>query len=143
MLELKNCPKKKSFSKRARLRCFITKFLSQLKERFTQVKIVLWIFITSVCMLFLISKNKILQRNKSIQNKKLRKLLLRNFILIFETLHDHEKSTFSSSSQELSREEKSLLCKGLNFSIPPKTFKLCRLHVTCRMFVYFISILQL
>ena len=33
--------------------------------------------------------------------------------------HDPDKIIFNYSSQKLSKSEKSLLCKGLNFAIPP------------------------
>ena len=59
-------------------------------------------------------------RAKSIQNKNLRNLVLENSNLISETSHNPEKVIFNSSNHELSGDEKSLLCKGLNFSIPPK-----------------------
>ena len=36
------------------------------------------------------------------------------------TLRDPEKVIFNFSSHDLCDDEKSLLCKGLNFSIPPK-----------------------
>ena len=65
-----------------------------------------------VCTLFLNINNKNLSRAKSIQNKK--------FDLISATLHDPQKVIFNLSSHGLSDDEKSLLCKGLNFSIPPK-----------------------
>ena len=36
-----------------------------------------------------------------------------------KTLHDPEKVIFNCSSHVLKESEKSLLCKGLNFAIPP------------------------
>ena len=33
--------------------------------------------------------------------------------------HDHDKIIFNYSSHNLSKSEKSLICKGLNFAIPP------------------------
>ena len=65
-----------------------------------------------VCTLFLNINNKNLSRAKSIQNKK--------FDLISATSHDPQKVIFNLSSHDLSDDEKSLLCKGLKFSIPPK-----------------------
>ena len=38
--------------------------------------------------------------------------------MISETFHDPEKVIFNFSSHWLSDDEKSLLCKGLNFAIP-------------------------
>ena len=40
--------------------------------------------------------------------------------MISETSHNPEKVIFNISSHELSDDEKALLCKGLNFAIPPK-----------------------
>ena len=40
--------------------------------------------------------------------------------LVSARSHDPEKMSFNFSSHDLSDDEKSLLCKGLNFSIPPK-----------------------
>ena len=73
-----------------------------------------------VCTLFLNINNEKLNRAKSIQNKKLSNLVLENSNLISETSHNPEKVIFNFSSHELSDDEKSLLCKDLNFSIPPK-----------------------
>ena len=73
-----------------------------------------------VCTLFLNINNKKLNRAKSIQNKKLSNLLLENPNLVSATSHDPEKVSFNFSSNDLSDGEKSLLCKGLNFSISPK-----------------------
>ena len=40
--------------------------------------------------------------------------------MISETSHDPEKLIFTFFSPELNDDENSLLCKGLNFAIPPK-----------------------
>ena len=64
--------------------------------------------------------NKKFSRAISIQNKKLRNLVLENSNLISETSHDPEKVIFNFSSHELRHDKKSLLCKGFNFAIPPK-----------------------
>ena len=73
-----------------------------------------------ICTLFLNINNEKLCRAKSIQNKKLSNLVLENSNLISETWHEPEKVIFNFSSHELSDAEKSLLCKRLNFAIPPK-----------------------
>ena len=39
------------------------------------------------------------------------------------TSHDPDKVIFNYSSHVLTESEKSLLCKGLNFAIPPKTLE--------------------
>ena len=54
------------------------------------------------------------------KTKKLINLVLENSNFISETLHDPEKIVFNFSGHELSDDKKSLLCKGLNFAIPPK-----------------------
>ena len=53
-------------------------------------------------------------------NKKLSNLVLDNSNLISKTSHNPEKVIFNFSNHELSDDEKSLLCKGLNFSISSK-----------------------
>ena len=73
-----------------------------------------------VCTLFLNINNKKLNRAKSIQNQKLSNIVLENSNLICETSHNPEKVIFNFSSHELSDDEKLLLCKGLNFSIPKR-----------------------
>ena len=73
-----------------------------------------------VCTLFLNINNKKLNRAKSIQNKKLSNLVLENSNLVSATSHGPEKVIFNFSSHDLSDDEKLLLCKGLNLSIPPK-----------------------
>ena len=70
--------------------------------------------------IFLNINNKKLNRAKSIQNKKLSNLVLENSNLVSATLHNPEKAIFNFSSHDLCDDEKPLLCKGLNFSIPPK-----------------------
>ena len=71
-----------------------------------------------VCKLFLNINNKKLNRAKSIQNKKLSNLVLENSNLVSATSHNLEKVIFNFPNHDLSDDEKSLLCKCLNFSIP-------------------------
>ena len=73
-----------------------------------------------VWTLLLNKNNKTFSRDKSIQNKKLSNLVFENSNLISETSHNPEKVVFNFFSHELNDDEKSLLCKGLKFSIPPK-----------------------
>ena len=75
---------------------------------------------SQVCALFLNIDNKKLNRSKSIQNKKFSNLLSENPNLVSARSHDPEKVSFNFSSHDLSDDEKLLLCKGLNLSIPPK-----------------------
>ena len=73
---------------------------------------------SQVCALFLNIDNKKLNRSKSIQNKKFSNLLSENPNLVSARSHDPEKVSFNFSSHDLSDDEKLLLCKSLNFSIP-------------------------
>ena len=57
---------------------------------------------------------------KRIRNKNLTYLVLENSNSCLGMSHNPEKVMFNFSSHELSDYEKSLLCKGFNFSIPPK-----------------------
>ena len=53
-------------------------------------------------------------------NKNVAELKASNSNLISESLHDPEKIISNFSSHEIRDDEKSLLCKGLKFSVPPK-----------------------
>ena len=53
-------------------------------------------------------------------NKNLAELKASNSNLISESLHESEKIISTFSSHEIRDDEKSLLCKGLKFSVPPK-----------------------
>ena len=65
----------------------------------------------------------LVQYFKNIQSKKLCNLLLNNVDNVSKTTHDPDKVIFNFSSYRLNNHEKSLLCKGLNFAIPPKNIK--------------------
>lgn len=71
---------------------------------------------THVCTMFLVSNDKIINKQRMIHNKKLQKL---GFEYSCNS-HDPDKVIFNFSSHILSESEKSLLSKGLNFSIPPR-----------------------
>ena len=73
-----------------------------------------------VCTFSLNINNKKLNRAKSIQNKKLSNLVLENSNFVSAMLQDPEKVIFCFSSHDLGDDEKLLLCKDLNFLIPPK-----------------------
>ena len=57
--------------------------------------------------------------HQNIHSKKVSYLCLE----IFKVSYDPEEIIFNYSSYNLSRSEKSLLCKGLNFAIPPDKFE--------------------
>ena len=71
--------------------------------------------IDHVICLFLTQNYRKLAHHQNIHSKK-----LFNFGLEFSKVsHDPSKISFNCSSYALSKSEKSLLCKGLNFAIPP------------------------
>ena len=72
---------------------------------------------THICCLFLNKNDKKLKHQQDIHSKKLFDLGFENS----QTSHDPDKVIFNYSSHVLTKSEKSLLCKGLNFVIPPKT----------------------
>ena len=65
--------------------------------------------------LFLGHNDEVLKQKSTIQQKK-----FNNLVKDKKPQHDPEKITFNYSNYILSEVEKSLLLKGLNFSIPPK-----------------------
>ena len=74
---------------------------------------------THICCLFLNKNDRKLKYQLDIYSKKLFDLGFENF----QTSHDPDKVVFNYSSHVLTESGKSLLCKGLNFAIPPKTLK--------------------
>ena len=74
---------------------------------------------THICCLFLNKNDRKLKYQLDIYSKKLFDLGFENF----QTSHDPDKVIFNYSSHVLTESGKSLLCKGLNFAIPPKTLK--------------------
>ena len=68
-----------------------------------------------VCCLFLNKNDKKLKNKQDINSKKLFKLGIDSS----KTSYDPEKVIFNYSSHVLTESEKSLLCKALNFAIPP------------------------
>ena len=76
-----------------------------------------------VCNTFLVSNNKIISKVKETQDKKLCNLLLKNIGKNSDTCQDLDKVIFSFSSDNLNNHQKSVLCKGVNFTIPPKAIE--------------------
>ena len=76
-----------------------------------------------VCNTFLVSNNKNISRVKETQDKKLCNLLFRNMGKNSDTCQDPDKVIFNFSSYNFSDHEKSVLCKSLNFAIPPKAIE--------------------
>ena len=72
---------------------------------------------THISRTFLESNIKTINRVEGIQNYKLSQLMGKKL------QHDPKKVIHNFSSYQLSDTEKLLLCKGLNFSLPPKRLK--------------------
>ena len=70
---------------------------------------------THVICLFLTQNDRKLAHHQNIYSKKLFNLGLE----VSKVSHDPDKIIFIYSSHKLSKSEKSLLCKGLNFAMPP------------------------
>ena len=70
---------------------------------------------THVICLFLTQNDRKLAHHQNIHSKKLFNLGLE----VSKVSHDSEKIIFNYSSHMFSKSEKSSLCKGLNFAIPP------------------------
>ena len=73
--------------------------------------------------LFLVPNNKSILHHDNIQKRKLKKLLEILLKDVINDSHNPNKVIFNFSSDELSDVEKSLLCKGLNFSVKPKSIE--------------------
>ena len=76
-----------------------------------------------VCNTFLVSNNKNISKVKETQDKKLCNLLLKNMGKNSDTCQDPDKVIFNFSSYNLNDHKKLVLCKGLNFTIPPKAIE--------------------
>ena len=74
-----------------------------------------WIDFAHISAIFLSSNDNLLKTHDSIQQKKFNKLLIEN-----KHKQDPEKEIFNFSKVSLTEAEKSLLVKGLSFSLPPK-----------------------
>ena len=93
---------------------FLTKRLLHLKSEVANS--VSWIDFAHISNIFLRYNDNRLTKARLVQEKKLLNLGLHTA----EATNDPEKVIFNSSSRILSPAEKSLLAKGLNFSLPPK-----------------------
>ena len=74
---------------------------------------------THLCCLFFNKNDRKLKHQQDTNSKKLFDLRFKNS----KTSHDPKKVIFNYLSHVLTESEKSLLCKGLNFPIPPKTLE--------------------
>ena len=98
--------------KKSRIRT-LEKYFNNRKEKLRETLGI--IDYTHVICLFLTQNDRKLAHHKNIHSKKLFNLGLE----VSKVSHDPDKIIFNYSSHELSKSEKSLLCKGLNFAIPP------------------------
>ena len=69
-----------------------------------------------ICSLFLVANDKSILHHDNIQKRKLKNLLEISLKEVINDSHDPNKVIFNVSSYELSDVEKTILCKGLNFS---------------------------
>ena len=86
-----------------------------------------------VCNTFLVSNNKNISKVKETQDKKLCNLLLKNVCKNSDTCQDTDKVIFNFSSYNLNDHEKSVLSKGLNFTIPPKAIEYSKILLPFEM----------
>ena len=79
-----------------------------------------WIDFHHVCNLFLVGNDRSISKHQNIQDKKFCKL---SNSVVGDVSHDPEQVIHSFSSHSLTEAEKSVLCRGLQFAIPPKTLE--------------------
>ena len=78
---------------------------------------------SNICSLFLVANDKSILHLDNIQKRKLKNILEISLKEVINDSHDPNKVIFNFSSYELSDVEKSVLCKGLNFSVKPKSIE--------------------
>ena len=96
--------------------------ISKPKKEFTALKKVIknkWSIIdfVHICCLFLVGNNKKITKIKKTHCKKLKNLGLVSPV----RSHNPDKIIINHSSYQLSHIEKTVLAKGLNFALPPKS----------------------
>ena len=74
-------------------------------------------------LLFLVANDKSILHRDNIRKWKWKDLLKISLKEVINDSHDPNKVIFNFSSDELSDVEKSVLCKGLNFSVKPKSIE--------------------
>ena len=73
--------------------------------------------------MFLVTNDKSILHHDNIQKRKLKNLLQLSLKQVINDSHHPNKVIFDFASYELSDVEKSVLCKGLNFSVKPKSIE--------------------
>ena len=76
-----------------------------------------WIGFHHVCNLFLVGNGRSISKHQNIQDKKLFKL---SNSIVGDVLHNPELVIHNFSSHILTQAEKTVLCRGLQFALPPK-----------------------
>ena len=76
-----------------------------------------------ICSLFLVTNDKSVFHHDNIQKRKLKNLLEVSLKEVINDSHNPNRVIFNFSSYELSDTEKSVLRKGLNFSVRPKSIE--------------------
>ena len=77
-----------------------------------------------VCNIIISHNKKSILKCKSTHEKKLSDLIASYEVNLSRFSHDPKKVIFNFSSYVLKEDEKSLLCKGLRFCVPPKLIML-------------------
>ena len=72
-----------------------------------------------ICSLFVVANDKSILHHDNIHKQKLQNLLKISSNNIFSDSHKPDRGIFNFSSYKLTNDEKSVLCKGLNFSVKP------------------------
>ena len=73
-----------------------------------------------ICSLFLVADDESILQHGNIQKRKLKTLLEMSLKEVINDSYDPNKVIFKLSSEELVEVVKSVLCKGLTFSVKPK-----------------------
>ena len=80
-----------------------------------------------ICSLFQVVSDKSVLHHDNIQKRKLKILLEISLKVVINDIHEPNKVIFNFSSYEFSDFEKTVLCKGLNFSVKPKSIEYSKL----------------
>ena len=78
-----------------------------------------FIDLNQISILFLIGNDKAILRHRQIQNKKLNNTRVTLLLTVTQIFHDPDKVIYNFSDYKLTESEKSVLCKGLEFAVPP------------------------
>ena len=81
----------------------------------------------------MIGNDKAMSKDKQIQNKKLNNLKL---ITLENSSHDPDKVIYNFSDYKLTESKKSVLCKGLEFAIPPNKLEYANFMLLFELFFH-------